>query len=125
MLFTDRTPTAPNFAVLMCAPWLNATDVTISPGSAGANGFWGGRGDTPLDLVDVDVALVVPLPRESLCISVPEVAQEHLPREGTDDVLRRNHREALRKPGVVPIDLLLEEREVLVHGDSYNRAGVK
>ncbi len=36
-MFTPRIPAAPNFAVLMWAPWLRATEVMMSPGCVRAN----------------------------------------------------------------------------------------
>src|SRR5207249_12022615 len=72
--------------------------------------------DPPLDLVDEDVPLVVPFPGEALRVPVPEIAQEHLPGEGTNHVLRGDHREALREPLVVTVHLLLDDGDVLVHG---------
>jgi hypothetical protein len=77
--------------------------------------------DTNLDFVRVKVALVVAFVREPLRVSIAEVGEEEFAGQGADDVLRRDQRQGLREPGVVPVHLIVDEGDVLVHGPSVAR----
>src|SRR5881628_2456289 len=125
-------PAAPNFAELMWAPWLRATDVMMSPGSRSAKytamfatvplihvphseELLGEGHDSVLDLVDEDVPLVVPLVREAFGVPVSEIREQHLARHRTDHVLGRDHREGLREPRMMAVHLFVDEDDVFVH----------
>src|SRR3972149_5540205 len=72
-------------------------------------------GDSRLDGVDELVPLVVPFAGEPLGVSVLEVDEEHLSREGADQGLRRDQGKRFREPAVVLVDLFLDEGDVLIH----------
>ena len=77
--------------------------------------------DAVLDLVDERVPLVVPFVRQAFRVSVAEVRHEHLPGHRADHVLRGDHGEGLREPGVMAVHLFVEERDVLVHSTTSSR----